>query len=115
MLSVGAALLGSPCVLALDVDSDALDTAISNCEQFEDPLPIEFVHCDVATLPARVARLVADTVVMNPPFGTKRKGVDMQFLRAAFCMSRGSVYSLHKSSTRAYIEKVQEDAAALLC
>lgn len=53
-------------------------------------------------------RLSADTVIMNPPFGTKRKGVDMVFLKAAFAMSRGSVYSLHKSSTRAHIQKVAE-------
>jgi len=45
-----------------------------------------------------------DTVVMNPPFGTKRKGIDMAFLEAAVCMARESVYSLHKSSTRSYIQ-----------
>ena len=52
--------------------------------------------------------LHADTVVMNPPFGTKRKGVDMDFLRAAFRISTGTVISLHKSSTRAHIQKVAE-------
>lgn len=26
--------------------------------------------------------------MQNPPFGTKRKGVDMEFLRAAFKLSR---------------------------
>lgn len=26
---------------------------------------------------------VVDTVVMNPPFGTRRKGADMEFLSAA--------------------------------
>lgn len=30
------------------------------------------------------ARLRADTVIMNPPFGTRRKGADLDFLRAAF-------------------------------
>lgn len=30
------------------------------------------------------AGLRADTVVMNPPFGTRRRGADMDFLRAAF-------------------------------
>jgi len=49
-------------------------------------------------------RKCVDTVVMNPPFGTKRKGIDMAFLEAAVCLARRSVYSLHKSSTRAYIQ-----------
>jgi predicted RNA methylase len=40
MLAIGAALLGSPCVIGLDVDADALEVAQDNCEQFEDPLPV---------------------------------------------------------------------------
>ena len=43
---------------------------------------------------------------MNPPFGTKRKGADVEFLRAAAAISSGSIYSLHKTSTRAHIAKV---------
>ena len=44
---------------------------------------------------------------MNPPFGTRRKGADMGFLRAALGVTRrgGAVYSLHKSSTRAHVER----------
>jgi hypothetical protein len=42
MLAIGAALLGSPCVLGLDVDPDALEVAQDNCEQFEDPLPVRY-------------------------------------------------------------------------
>ena len=51
------------------------------------------------------AALRAHTVVMNPPFGTRRKGADMQFLRAALHVADSAVYSLHKTSTRAHIEK----------
>jgi hypothetical protein len=40
MLSVGAALLGSPAVLGVDVDPDALEVAASNCDQFEGHLPV---------------------------------------------------------------------------
>lgn len=61
----------------------------------------------LASLPP-LANLKADTVIMNPPFGTKRKGVDMEFLRAAAHLSSHAVYSLHKSSTRAHIQKVAE-------
>lgn len=51
-----------------------------------------------------------DTVVMNPPFGTKRNaGMDMQFLMAGINLSRNVVYSLHKSSTRDYITKKAQE------
>lgn len=36
MLSIGAALLGSCHVIGIDIDSDALATAQSNVEAFED-------------------------------------------------------------------------------
>lgn len=47
-----------------------------------------------------------DTVIMNPPFGTKHNaGMDMKFLMAGVNLARSVVYSLHKSSTREYIKK----------
>ena len=49
--------------------------------------------------------LRADTVLMNPPFGTRKKGADMGFLRAGLLIARNAVYSLNKTSTRAHIEK----------
>lgn len=49
---------------------------------------------------------VFDTVVMNPPFGTKHNaGIDMKFLTAAINASRNVVYSLHKTSTRDFIKR----------
>ncbi|KAL9399433.1 hypothetical protein Peur_008394 [Populus x canadensis] len=41
-----------------------------------------------------------DTVAMNPPFGIRRKGADVDFLSAALKIAREAVYSLHKTSTR---------------
>lgn len=48
----------------------------------------------------------ADTVLTNPPFGTRRKGADVAFLAAAMKMAGTAVYSFHKTSTREYIQKV---------
>lgn len=49
----------------------------------------------------RFAGLV-DTVLMNPPFGTKKNaGIDLLFLERAVQVAGKFVYSLHKSSTRA--------------
>ena len=47
-------------------------------------------------------------VVMNPPFGTKEEGIDTRFLELAAFISSGPIYSMHKSSTRAYIQKWAE-------
>ncbi|KAL4420403.1 hypothetical protein ABPG75_010059 [Micractinium tetrahymenae] len=107
MLSIGAAMLGAQHVIGVDVDDDALRIAQENVDEYEDPLPVDFIRCDVRQVAAQ-ARLQADTVVMNPPFGTRRKGADMEFLRAAFALSRNSIYSLHKSSTRDYIQRFVE-------
>lgn len=42
-----------------------------------------------------------DTVLMNPPFGTKKNaGIDMKFLKVAVSLANNVVYSLHKTSTR---------------
>lgn len=41
-----------------------------------------------------------DTVMMNPPFGTKNNaGMDLRFLRTGCRLARRAVYSFHKSST----------------
>ena len=40
-----------------------------------------------------------DTVVMNPPFGTRNTGIDTAFVLKGMEYSN-VVYSLHKTSTR---------------
>lgn len=44
---------------------------------------MDFLQCSISDLD-RQPRLRADTVILNPPFGTRRKGADVDFLRAAF-------------------------------
>lgn len=68
-------------------------------------LQIDFVLCNVGQLQQQ-QHLRPDTVIMNPPFGTKIKGADMQFLRVACSLGPAQIYSLHKSSTRSHIHKV---------
>lgn len=67
---------------------------------------VECVNCDVLSLEESKWHHTFDTVIMNPPFGTKQNaGIDMTFLMAAMSLSRNVVYSLHKSSTRDFIKK----------
>nr|CAG4644241.1 EOG090X0BVL [Lepidurus arcticus] len=105
VLSIGSVIAGAAHVTAVDIDKDALEIAQQNCNEF-DITSIEFVQADVTGfLPFRTT---FDTVIMNPPFGTKMNpGLDLIFVQQALNLvsDSGAVYSLHKSSTRNHIEK----------
>ncbi|KAI5107305.1 methyltransferase-like protein 5 [Silurus meridionalis] len=99
VLSIGAAVLDAGLCVGFDIDSDALDIFKRNVEEFELP-NIDMVQCDILSIGSLYTKKF-DTVIMNPPFGTKHnQGIDMQFLKTALSMSKGAVYSLHKTSTR---------------
>uniref|UniRef100_B9N7D0 Uncharacterized protein n=1 Tax=Populus trichocarpa TaxID=3694 RepID=B9N7D0_POPTR len=68
-------------VIGIDIDSQSLEIAFLNAEDL----------CSTGFV---------DTVVMNPPFGIRRKGADIDFLSAALKIAPEAVYSLHKTSTR---------------
>jgi rRNA N6-adenosine-methyltransferase METTL5 len=106
MLSIGSAILGAEHVVGFDIDDDALSTARTNIEEMEIST-VDFVKCDVLRdLEGSSWRKAFDTVLMNPPFGTKKNaGMDMKFLKIAIQLSRNVVYSLHKTATRDYIQK----------
>ncbi|XP_028821151.1 methyltransferase-like protein 5 isoform X1 [Denticeps clupeoides] len=109
VLSVGAAVLRAGLCVGFDIDQDALDVFKRNCEEFE-LANVEMVQCDVSSLGSMVHEKTFDTVIMNPPFGTKHnQGIDMQFLQTAISMARTAVYSLHKTSTREHIQKKAND------
>jgi len=107
-LGVGAAILGAR-VVGFDIDKDALAIAQENSVEmnpYEEDLHIDFVNADVLDLqPGMCERLKADIVVTNPPFGTRAKGIDMEFVRVASQIATSAVYSLHKTSTRSYIQR----------
>lgn len=67
----------------------------------------DLINANVARLKLRPKTV--DLVVMNPPFGTKEEGIDMKFLEFAMGICSGSIYSMHKSSTRGFIHKFCEE------
>lgn len=71
VLSVGSVMLGSALTVGFDIDLDALNIATSNCSEMEVG-GVEFIQTDVMKM-ADCSRWdkVFDTVIMNPPFGTK--------------------------------------------
>ena len=115
MLTIATIMMGSLHNIGIDIDQDALAQAKANLEELE--MDAELVLGNVVELEAKEENELleelhleskADTVIMNPPFGTKTKGVDMIFLRLAAKLSGEAIYSLHKTSTRDHVLKVGE-------
>ena len=94
--------------VGFDIDAEALEIFNSNLEDFE-LTNVDVVQCDVSSLPDSMSETF-DTVIMNPPFGTKHnKGMDMIFLKTALQMAKTAVYSLHKTSTRQHVQKKADE------
>lgn len=128
-LAIGSVFSGAAQVVGYDIDKSAIDCAIQNVselfgdddddESFEEGdgqssekrsqtilnaykgcRSVNFVLADIRSLGGCDSKRF-DTVIMNPPFGTKQnQGLDIIFLEQAIRMCAGFVYSLHKTSTR---------------
>ncbi|XP_072982299.1 uncharacterized protein [Typha latifolia] len=95
-LGIASALLGAEHVLGIDIDPESLEIASQNAADLE--VDIDFIWSDIKSLKLRGP--LVDTIVMNPPFGTRKKGSDMEFVFMALKVASRAVYSLHKSTTR---------------
>ena len=95
VLSLGAQAMGAAYVCGFDCDQEALDLASINFATL-DVHDIDLVQVDVQSLSLTSD---FDTVLMNPPFGTRNSGVDTAFVHKAM-KHANAVYSLHKTSTR---------------
>lgn len=96
MLSAASALLGAAVVVGVDIDRDALEIAADNLQ--ECPC-VDLILAEATTFSCRDK---FDACLMNPPFGTRQKGIDVEFVKAGIRCAR-VVYSLHKSSTRDFL------------
>ena len=96
-LALGASILGARAVVGVDIDAPSISVASQSAKGLH--TEADWVVGDISTI-----RGSFDTVLMNPPFGTKQPHADLQFLQCA--QNLGSViYSIHKSSTRNFLEK----------
>merc|ERR1719192_1145437 len=94
-----------------------LEQNLQQVEGFEEPkILLDFEIDNIDIINANINSIgdewnnKFDTVIMNPPFGTKHnKGLDMIFLQRAIRMASTAVYSLHKTSTREHILKKASD------
>ncbi len=90
ILAIAAALLGAGWVVGVDIDRDAIETAVKNASRLN--VDVDFIIGDINCITGHF-----DTALMNPPFGSWHKGADIKFLRKALEVS-DVVYSLHKHS-----------------
>ena len=99
ILAIASSILKAEFVLGIDIDKEAILTAIKNADKAG--ATIDFVSGDISCLIGRF-----DTVLMNPPFGSWHRGADINFLQKALEIG-DVVYSLHKgsASVRAFLEK----------
>lgn len=111
VLAVTCALAKSLFVIGIDIDIDALEIAKINTEDY----CIDLVLGDALKAPYFLRSNFPDTVVMNPPFGTKQNdGIDISFIKSSLLLCKHlNVYSFHKSSTRSYIERTIDGSKAI--
>lgn len=102
ILGIGAMIMNANAVFFIDKDELVLKIAQSNLRACEEHLPEGFEGAEFFTMDVTEFFTPVDTVVMNPPFGTRDAGADVLFLGRAMAIAK-TVYSLHKASTKAYI------------
>ena len=102
ILGLGAALLGAKRVFLVENDPEALEVCWENIGfiKSESLMPgvVKIVASDIKDFNEKV-----DSVVENPPFGTKVRHADREFLEKAFEIA-DRIYSLHKSESLEFIK-----------
>lgn len=102
ILGMGALLLGGR-VYFVEIESLAMGIAKENVQNSKSESSADFFMMDVSDFDKKV-----DTVIMNPPFGTKSEHSDRKFLKKAFEIGE-VIYSFHKSSTKKFVEAFAKD------
>jgi len=103
IFTIGAALLGATRAIGIDIQSKALKVSQRNSVSLGTDTKTDFLLCDVDQI--ALAKKF-DTVVSNPPFGIKKRGADLSFLRKAIAISK-TIYSIHLGTekNRAFLEQ----------
>lgn len=110
ILGLGFALLGAKKVYLVESESSALEIAKKNYEMMikEYGLKAEcvFIEGNIEGLGGFEEEI--DVIVQNPPFGTKTKHADREFLIKAMETAE-KVYSVHKMTSEGFIQALCED------
>ena len=83
VLTTGAAMLEAGQVVSFDIDDSAINCAQDNILEFELDNVVDFVQTDIVNdellMRYLAERKIIDTVVMNPPFGTKNNKGELSY------------------------------------
>ena len=110
IFALGAALLGAQRVIGIDVQSKALKASQTNSRLLGTEDTVDWILGDVSSLQLHC---LVDTVVSNPPFGVKKKGADLRFLKKAISIANVT-YSIHLAGdkNRIFLEREVEKLGA---
>ena len=103
ILAIACALLMAKKVYAIDIDPEAIKIAIQNYESVKrtySTSDINFHICDISEFSEKV-----ETVIMNPPFGVRRRHADLPFLEKAFSISN-VIYVIHQIESDDFYRKL---------
>ncbi len=106
IVGIAALLMGAKKVFFVDKDQEAIKLCQENYEKIKQKYEIknaEFILHDISLFDEEV-----DTVLQNPPFGTKTKHIDKIFLETAFVVGK-VIWSMHKSVTKNFVEAISKD------
>jgi putative methylase len=108
ILSVGAALLGAAQVFGIDSDKKALEIARRNARN--QGTDIEFMNQTVTSSLALPEK--AQTIVMNPPFGARKKHADRAFIDCAI-RSGDEIYMIANAGSVEFVRSYTEGRAVI--
>ncbi|MDD4878816.1 MAG: METTL5 family protein [Candidatus Nanoarchaeia archaeon] len=105
ILGIGALVLGASKATLVDIDEKAISIAKENLKKAANGKKLNalFENKNISKVKGRF-----DTVLQNPPFGTKTEHADREFLLKAMECS-DVVYSFHKSSTESFVKAIAKD------
>ncbi len=99
IFSLGAARMGAEKVYGVDID----EKSVQSTKRTARDLGLSD-RCDFVVSPVENVNLKGDTVIMNPPFGSQKKGADTPFLEKAFEIAP-RIYSLHNARGEDYVRR----------
>ncbi|MGM5482113.1 MAG: METTL5 family protein, partial [Nanobdellota archaeon] len=102
ILGIGALLLGASKVYFVEKDIKAIEILKENLATIDSD-SYEIIHGSIDEFKENI-----DIVLQNPPFGTKKKHADREFLVKAF-ESASLVFSFHKTSTLSFCQSIAKD------
>ena len=104
ILSIGSSILGAKNITGIDIDINAINIAYKNSHNLKQK--INFFCMNVKDINKSMFNNI-DTVIMNPPFGSQRKGADRPFLKKALEIGN-VIYTIHNKGSYNFIKKFIE-------